>query len=142
MLRWVAIVAMAATLADCAGIREARERAEHDQRANVYPDNYKSELIAFLNTYLNNPTGIREAYVAEPTLKSLGGLTRYVVCVKFDAKNNDGRYVGSKEGVALYARGRFDQFVEQTRDQSRDPVREQCNGANYQRFPELESLKR
>jgi hypothetical protein len=134
--------AMVVTLTGCSGIRESRDRAEREQHINVYPDNFKSDLLAFLRTYLNDPTGIRDAYVADPVLKTSGAQTRYVACVRFNAKNSDGRYVGSKEGIAVYSRGRFEQFVEQPRDQSRDPVREQCNDANYQRFPELEALRR
>jgi hypothetical protein len=142
ILACVVAAALAAPLADCAGIREGRDRAEREQFANVYPDNYKTELLAFLRTYLNDPTNVRDAYVAAPELKTVGAQKRYAVCIRFDARNSEGRYTGSKEGLALYSRGRFEQFLEPPRDQSSDPVREQCKGASYQRFPELESLKR
>ena len=30
---------------------------------NVYPTNYKSDIVAAMHTYLNNPTGIRDAAI-------------------------------------------------------------------------------
>jgi hypothetical protein len=39
---------------------------------NVYPTNYKSDILAAMHAYLNNPTGIRDAVISEPTLKSTG----------------------------------------------------------------------
>jgi hypothetical protein len=139
---WLAAAVMAATLTACAGIRENRERQERNQFINVPPENYKADLVAFLRTYVNDPTGIRDAFIAEPMLKNLGGQQRYAACVRFNSKNSEGRYTGAREALAVYARGRFEQLIEQPRDQSRDLVREQCAGANYQRFPELEALRR
>jgi len=37
--------------------------------ANVYPDNYKADILAFLRTYLNDPAQIRSAAISEPALK-------------------------------------------------------------------------
>src|SRR5262245_66560827 len=96
-LACLVIGAMIVTLAGCAGVQESRDRAEREQRSNVYPDNYKADLLAFMRTYLNDPSNIRDAYVAEPELKSIGAQKRYAVCIRFDARNRDGRYVGSKE---------------------------------------------
>src|SRR5215472_5019491 len=39
---------------------------------NVYPTNYKSDILAAMHAYLNNPTGIRDAAISEPTRKSTG----------------------------------------------------------------------
>lgn len=102
--------------------------------ANVYPDNYRAELLAFLHTYLNDPTNVREAQIAAPMLRQVNSTDRYVVCVKYNAKNNDGRYMGVRETVAIYVRARFNQLVDATGDI--------CKGATYQAFPELAALKR
>jgi hypothetical protein len=37
---------------------------------NVYPTNYKSDIVAAMHAYLKNPTGIRDAAISEPTIKS------------------------------------------------------------------------
>lgn len=126
-------VSIALILAGCSdlGHRRTEERAEG---GNAYPENYRSELLAFLRTYLNDPTNVRDAAIAEPVLKDVGGRPRYVACVRFNAKNRDHKYLGVKEGLALYVGGRFSQFL--------DSPREMCQGATYQPFPELQALTR
>jgi len=100
---------------------------------NAYPTNYKSDILAAMHAYLDNPTGIRDAAIGEPALKSKGGTTRYVVCVKFNAKKNRGNdYAGSKEVAAEFMVGRFDQFIENIKDL--------CAGTTYTPFPELQNL--
>jgi hypothetical protein len=59
---------------------------------------------------------------------------RYTVCVRYNAKDFDGRYAGVKQGMAVYTRGRFDRFVPQPHG-PRDE-------AAYKPFPELEALGR
>jgi hypothetical protein len=99
---------------------------------NAYPTNYKSNILAAMHAYLNDPTGIHDAAIAEPALKSSGNLTRYVVCLKFNPKKNAGEYAGVKEIAAAFLLGRFDQFIETAHDL--------CAGAVYTPFPELQKL--
>ena len=87
-----------------------------------------------MHAYLNDPTGVREAGIAEPALKSVGGNQRYVVCVRFNGKKTGNAYAGVKEIAAVFMAGRFDRFV--------DPAKEQCAGATYAPFPELQKLTR
>jgi hypothetical protein len=134
MLMCLAAVA-AAALSGC-GTDHARELRE--ERAAVFPANYRAELIAFLRTYLNDPTRVRDAYIAEPAMKTLGSRNQYVVCVRYNARNADGRYMGSKDGMALFDDGRFDRMI----DQFNARVINQCADADYKPFPELEALKR
>jgi hypothetical protein len=101
---------------------------------NIAPTNYKEDTIAFLRTYLNEPTGIREAAISQPVLKTIGGETRYVACLRFNAKKSNGEYAGSKTRLAVFLSGRFDRLIE--------TVRDQCNDADYAPFPELERLSR
>jgi hypothetical protein len=48
--------------------------------------------------------------------------------------------------MAIFVAGRFDQFVDPSLPGSQSPVaiqvKEQCGRADYNRFPELETLKR
>ncbi len=130
------LVAVAgAALAGC-GTDHAREMRE--ERAAVFPDNSRAQVLAFMRTYLNDPTNVRDAYIAEPAMKELGSQNRYVVCVRYNAKNSDGRYGGSKDGMALFDNGRFDRMI----DQFSSRVVNQCADAAYKPFPELEALKR
>jgi hypothetical protein len=104
---------------------------------NIPPQAYKQDLIAYMRTYLNDPSGIREAAVAPPVLKDFGSGQRFVTCVRFNARKSDGKYTGAKEGVAIYISGKLDRFFDTPRD-----VRDFCKDAAYAPFPELEALKR
>ena len=44
--------------------------------ANVFPSNWRSEIVAYLRNYLNDPTGIRGAFISEPTIKQLIAVQR------------------------------------------------------------------
>lgn len=131
----VFFLAAAFALAGCAsGSDGLTYMSDRDGSTPVYPANYRADIQAFLRTYLNNPSGIREAAVAEPVTRETGGHTRYTVCVKFNARENDGTYKGAKERAALFVNGRFDRLVEKPEDL--------CKGVTYAPFPELEKLTR
>jgi hypothetical protein len=99
---------------------------------NVYPTNYKSDILAAMHAYLNNPTGIRDAAISEPTLKSSGTVNRYVACLRFTPKKNASEYGGTREIAAVFMGGRLDRFV--------DLPKTECTGVTYAAFPELQKL--
>lgn len=104
-----------------------------DPELNAYPAHYKADILAAMHAYLNDPTGIRDAAIADPALKDTGDVTRYVVCLKFNAKKNNSAYAGVREIVAVFLVGRFDHFIETPKDL--------CTGATYLPFPELQNLQ-
>ncbi len=65
---------------------------------NIFPQNYKNDLIAFLRTYINDPSHIRGAAVSQPQLKNVGPGDRYIACVRYDARKDGGQYAGPKDG--------------------------------------------
>ena len=99
---------------------------------NVYPTNYKSDILAAMHAYLNNPTGIRDAAISEPALKSSGTVNRYVACLRFTPKKNVSEYGATKEIAAVFMAGRLDRFV--------DLPKTECAGVTYAAFPELQNL--
>jgi hypothetical protein len=105
-----------------------------DDPANVSPARYKPEILGAMHAYLNDPTGIRDAGIAEPALKTVGNSRRYVVCLRLNAKQKGTHYAGVREIAAVFLAGRFDHFV--------DPAKDACAGATYVSFPELEKLPR
>jgi hypothetical protein len=107
---------------------------EADSELNTPPADYKREILAGMHAYLNEPTGIRDAEIAQPALKTVGSFQRYVVCLRFNAKKRGSEYAGVKEIAAVFMVGRFDHFV--------DKVQEQCAGATYAPFPEMQKLSR
>ena len=100
---------------------------------NVFPDNYRAEILAYQRSYLNDPTGIRSAAISQPVLRKVGSVERYVVCVRFNAKNAAGVYADVREHLAIFLAGKLDQMA---------VTREQCKDASYEPFPELERLTR
>jgi hypothetical protein len=118
LIALLAASVFALALADCAGPGHTRS----DEHANIYPENYKSELVGFLHSYINDPTQIRDAAIADPVVRPVsnaaqdhrcgpsdrgrgsadrvgdvfnpggGPRERYVVCVRYNAKDRDGRY--------------------------------------------------
>jgi hypothetical protein len=105
-----------------------------DDAIHAYPTKYKTDILSAMHAYLNDPTHVRDAAITEPGLKQTGNgsTTRYVVCLKFNAKKNASEYAGMKEIAASFLAGRFDQFIEMPK--------ELCAGVTYMPFPELQNL--
>src|SRR6476660_3951005 len=132
-------VSVAGVLGGCAtetGASTSELKARWDAD-NVYPQGYRQDLLAFLRTYLNDPSQVRSASVSQPQLKYIGPGDRYIACVRYNARNSDGKYVGSKDGAAIYVAGRLDRFIDTSKD-----VRELCKEVAFLPFPELERLTR
>jgi hypothetical protein len=102
------------------------------ENPNVFPSDYKSEILLTLTRTLDNPTNVRGAFVTEPFLRRAGTEERYVVCIRSDSRDLAGRYSGSKDRIAYFYAGHLNQLVEATK--------EQCGSAAYKPFPELEQL--
>jgi hypothetical protein len=133
----VAILLLPVALAACAGGDEGRSITYTDDRGvtnQPFPNNYRAELLAFMKTYLNNPAGVRDAALAEPVQRSVGGRLRYVTCLRFTPRESDGSYRELRERAVLYVDGRLDRIIEK--------AGEPCAGAVYAPFPELEKMTR
>lgn len=136
-MRWLTLAAvlMVGGCATEVGPTPAELKAQWEAQ-NVFPQNYKADLMAYMRTYLNDPTHVRGAAVSQPQLKTVGPGERYVACVRFDARV-DGKYAGSKDGAATYVSGKLDRYLDAPIE-----VRELCKDAAYAPFPELETLTR
>jgi hypothetical protein len=130
------IFVLSLMLAACAGDGPASMTYTDDRgiASQPYPANYKPELLAFMKTYLNNPVGVKEAMLADPVQRTVGGRLRYVVCLRYNARDSDGNYRGQRERAVLYVDARLDRIVED--------ASESCAGAVYAPFPELERMSR
>ncbi len=136
-MRYLAFAA-ALLVAGCTtdvGPSEAELKAQWEAQ-NVVPQNYKQDLLAFLRTYLNDPSHVRDASVSPPFRKAVGPGERFIACVRYNARNSDGKYTGSKVGAAIYVSGKLDRFLDGP------PTRELCKDAVYAPFPELQKLQR
>ncbi|MBB4360287.1 hypothetical protein GGD65_001285 [Bradyrhizobium sp. CIR18] len=99
-----------------------------------FPDNFRGDIPALMRTYLNNPVGVREASMAEPVQREVGGRQFYVSCLHFTPRETDGSYKAMRERAVIFVNGRADRVVDRTS--------ELCAGAVYVPFPELEKMTR
>jgi hypothetical protein len=98
---------------------------------NIYPTDYKPQILKYLRFNLDDASNIRDAYLAQPVMKVYRETPRYIACVKFNAKDRRGEYE-AKEVTVFFFNGTVTQFVETTP--------ELCANAAYQPFPELQKL--
>jgi len=91
---------------------------------NLYPQNYRKEVAIFLSQQLMDRADFRGARISPLMLKQVGDSQHYIVCLQF---NGNGEI---KNKVAIYLAGQITQFV--------DTTPEQCGGAAYTPFTELE----
>jgi hypothetical protein len=137
-MRWLTLAA-AFLIGGCTtevGPTQAELKANWEAQ-NIYPENYRQDLLAFLRTYLNDPTHIRDAAVSQPQRQTFGPAERFIACVRYDARKSNGQYAGLKDGAAVYVSGKLDQFLD-----AQKQVHELCKDAVYSPFPDLQKLTR
>jgi len=132
----LAILLLPLTLAACLDSNETRSTSfvESASAEQPYPGNYRPEMLAFLKTYLNNPVGVHEAMIAEPVQRTVNGRVRYVSCLRFAERQSDGSYREPRERAILFVDGRLDRIIANAGDE--------CAGAAYAPFPEMEKMQR
>ncbi|MFZ2094229.1 MAG: hypothetical protein WAU99_21045, partial [Pseudolabrys sp.] len=113
------ISSVALVLVNCS----SSKKAEPEENPNVFPSNYKNEILTTMTAALDDPTNVRDAYISEPALRRAGNDERYVVCVRSDSRDASRLYTGSKDRIAYFYGGHLNQLVEATR--------EQCGNAAY-----------
>ena len=132
----LAILLLPLTLGACLDSDDTRSMSfvESANANQPFPANYKPEILAFFRTYLNNPVGVHEAVIAEPVQRTVGGRVRYVSCLRFAERQPDGTYREPRERAVLFVDGRLERIIPN--------AGEECAGAAYAAFPDLEKLTR
>ena len=137
LAKCAAILVLPLVLAACFGSDGDRPSLIEGTQAGgpqPFPDNFRSDTLALMRAYLNNPVGVREAGIAEPVLREIGGRQFYVSCLHFTPRETDGSYKTMRERAAVFVNGRGDRVADRTN--------EFCAGAVYAPFPELEKMTR
>lgn len=132
-----AILTLPLALAACFGSEGDRPSLMEGTQAGgpqPFPDNFRSDALALMRAYLNNPVGVRDASMADPVLREVGGRQFYVSCLRFTPRETDGSYKAMRERAVVYVNGRADRVI--------DRANEPCAGAVYAPFPELEKMTR
>ena len=92
--------ALALVLAACSS-----DKKEPEENPNVFPADYKNEILTTMTTMLDDPTNVRNAYISDPILRAAGKDERYTVCVRSDSRNAYKQYGGSKDRVGIFYGG-------------------------------------
>ncbi|HST11318.1 MAG TPA: hypothetical protein VLL05_13155, partial [Terriglobales bacterium] len=108
------------------------DEKQAEENPNVFPTDYKNQILTTMTNTLDDPTNIRSASITDPFIRSSGKVERYVVCVRSDTRNLNREYTGIQDRIAYFYGGHINQLVEATK--------EQCGNAAYKPFPELEKL--
>ena len=134
--KYAAIVLLPLWLAACGGGTPGGISFTDDQGTaeQPFPTNYRTDLLAFMRSYLNNPVGVRDAAMAPPVQRTVGGRLRYVICINYTAMDRDGKPLAPQQLAVSFVDARLDRVVEDTASA--------CAGASYAPFPELEKLTR
>lgn len=129
IVRLVAVVAagmMALAMAACSSSKDA------EPDANIFPKDYKLELMNTLQRELEDPTNIRDAFISEPFLTTASRELRYAVCVRSNSRNINRTYTGAKDRIGYFYAGHLNQLIEATADQ--------CAKVAYKPWPELQNI--
>jgi hypothetical protein len=95
--------------------------------SNVYPANYRTQIVTMLVATLSERSDYISTLIAPPALKPVANSSfpHYVVCLQFNRPD------GPLTKVVIYLGGEPQQYVDATPDQ--------CAGAAYQPFTELQA---
>jgi hypothetical protein len=116
------LMQLAAVLMGCSEIGFGRQ-PEKTVDPNTLPENYKKDVLAYVQAHPGELINTRDASISSPALKVFGTESRYFVCLQANAPDS------RKEKLVIFFSGRINQFI--------DAEGGQCSGAAYQPFPEL-----
>jgi hypothetical protein len=127
---WIAMMLAAAALAACSSLGGSKPVAVNP---NLFPTNYKQEILDTLSRTLSDPTNVHDAYISDPVLTPVDKDQLYTACIRFNPRDvYTHEYQGSEDRIAYFYAGHLNQLVKATP--------EQCGQAAYKPFPELEKL--
>ena len=128
MVRKIAAIGLLSALA----LAACSTNKEKPVDPNLFPTDYKKEILNTLKQTLTVNTNVRDAFISDPVLMQVGKEQRYTVCVRANSRNIEGVYTGAKDRIAYFYAGTLNQLV--------DAKPEQCANAAYKPFPELENI--
>ncbi len=123
------LYALAAALAGCSDDKTAQPIA------NVYPKDYRREIIATLRKDVftkNETTSVSGAFVSDPVLQTSGTTQLYVACVRYSAHGTAYNLTGNATRIGYFYGGHLNQLVPVSGDE--------CVKAAYKPFPELDQV--
>jgi hypothetical protein len=101
---------------------------------NPFPKDYKIEVVNTLRKLFekNGTIRVTDAVVSDPVLRPVGNEQHYAACVRYTAHGTQAGMIGSAERIAYFYNGDLNQLIPASK--------EQCAGAVYKPFPELNNV--
>lgn len=81
---------------------------------NVGPADFRTEVADQVRRQFA-PRNVKDAYIAEPILKSSLPTPRYIACVRFNSTDSGGTYKGNKFYAAYFYAGKVTEVVDNRR---------------------------
>lgn len=132
MRKIIAAIVCSVMLAGCQTTGQSDAASNANMRV---PPDYRMQAVKFFQGYLKDPYSVRSAEISAPMEQFTGlinGGTRPAVCVRFNAKNAFGAYVGLRSHLIWFEKGKVQGHFEE--------YMYACNsGVVYHPFPELEA---
>lgn len=110
----------------------ARMEVISPEQAGAYPSTYREDVRAFVMEHFKDPYSLRDVQISAPQPVSIGGYGKgYRACLRLNAKNSMGGYIGLTAYELMLANGLV-------RDTSMGEWG--CEGVRYEPWPEMEML--
>ena len=104
MMAFGAVLGLALGLSACAGGDSDLSYTRESRAPQTFPANYKADLLSLLRTYLTDPTGVREAALADPAPRDIRGRSLYAVCATTQ-RTRSGAIRASPSGLRFSSMG-------------------------------------
>jgi hypothetical protein len=127
-----AILAAAVPLAGC--VSDGKTFDERYQQVIAAPPNYRALILAHLKNTLKDPYSVRSAEISDASPKFVGllnGGNRPAVCVKMNAKNSFGAYIGIQTHAYFFLNNEIAGAIDNAIG---------CNEAKFAPFTEIMSV--
>lgn len=117
----------ALVLAGCSGFGGSKQPGV-TVNPNVYPANYRRQIVTLLSTQLTNAMEYRTTLISQPVLKPVADATdpHYVVCLQYP------NCTEHRIKVVIFLDNEPTQYI--------DATAQQCGDAVYQPFSELATI--
>src|SRR5262245_54014020 len=92
-IRFCFLLALTAAVAACSSSKQA------EVDPNLFPTDWRREMLTTLAGMLTDPTLVRDAYISDPVLRQAGTLQRYTVCVRSNSRDLNKNYTGVKDRI-------------------------------------------
>lgn len=105
---------------------------ENKAKIAQIPSNYRAQTVTYLRRTLKDPYSVRDAEITDPTVIFVGlvnGTSAPGVCVRMNAKNSFGAYIGLQTMAVAFKNGSVMGAGE--------PVFDTCSKATWRPFTEM-----